>query len=150
MGLDPHVTKVLDSEFPYMEKTPVVGRLVCILHTHSDRRQLQLAPHPSRALCKHEVHEIILTSESDAGVGKEVNRVAHLAYFEVLEGGIVLAGDKVEVDGQEIGYVAGFDYTHMPNHMNLCIRVPEPLRSGYEMDFRVGMTITFSLVRREA
>jgi len=145
MSIDPHVTKVLDSDFPYIDKSPVVGRLVCILHTHSDRRQLQLAVHPSRAVVKHEVHEVILTSEPDAGVGKVVDRVAHLAYFEVLEGGIVLAGDKVEVNGQEIGRLAGFDYTHSPNHMNLCVRVPEPLRSGYEMGFQVGMSITFSL-----
>lgn len=149
MGIDPHVTKVLDSDFPYMAKSPVVGRLVCILHTHSDKRQLQLAPHPSRAVCKHEIHEVILTGDLDAGVSKTVNRVAHLAYFEVLEGGIVLAGDKVEVNGEEIGVLAGFDYTHVPNHMNFCIRVPEPLRSGFEMGSEVGMSITFTLVRKE-
>ncbi len=150
MGTDPYLTKVLDSEYPFKDKSPVIGRLVCILHTHSENRQLQLAPHPSRAVSRYEVHEIILTTEPDAGVGKVVNRVAHLAFFEVLEGGMLLVGDKVEVAGQEIGRLVGFDYTHVPNHMNLCIRVPEPLRSGFEMGFRVGMSITFSLGGKEA
>lgn len=149
MGIDPYAARLLDSEYPFVDKSPVIGRLVCILHTRSDNRQLQLAVHPSRAVCKHEVHEIILTTEADAGVGKVVNRVAHLAFFEVLESGILLVGDRVEVAGQEIGRLAGFDYTHVPNHMNLCIRVPEPLRSGFEMGFQVGASITFSFAGKE-
>jgi hypothetical protein len=150
MSIDPYVTKVLDSEFPFKTKKPVVGQLVCILHTHSKNRHLELAVHPSRAVVKHEIHEVILTTEADAGVGKIVDEVAHLAYFEVLEGGVVLTGDMVAVDGQEIGRLVGFDYTHCPNHMNLCIRVPEPLRSGYEMGFNVGAQITFTLIQPES
>ena len=44
----------------------------CTLHARSERRGLELAAFPSRALLKNEIHELILTAE-DAGPGKTVN-----------------------------------------------------------------------------
>ncbi len=144
--LDPHMVKVLDRDFPYADKSPVVGHFICLFDAYANNRQLGLTPHPSRVIPKHQIHELVMTDESDAGLGKTVNRIAYLAFFEADEGGVILVGDKVEVDGREIGTVAGFDLTHADNHINICIRVPEPARSGYEMGFKVGSRVSFSFI----
>jgi hypothetical protein len=143
MSLDPHAVKVLDRDYPYVAKSPVVGRVNCILHTRSSKRQMQLTVHPSRAVLKNEIHELVLTDE-DAKMGQEVNRVAYLGFFEVLEGGMILVGDRVELDGRELGTVTGFDLTHFPNHINLCIRVSDTLRTGQELGCPVGARISFT------
>jgi hypothetical protein len=144
MSLDPHTVNVLDRNYPYMEKSTVVGRLNCILHARSNARKMVITPHPSRAVLQKEIHELILTDEGSAGMGKEVNHVSYLAFFEVLEGGMILVGDRVAINGEEIGTVAGFDLTHFPNHINLCIRVPGELKTGYEMECHVNDEITFT------
>lgn len=145
-ALDPHVVKVLDRDFPYVGKSPVVGHFNCVFDAYSNKRQLSLTAHPSRAVSKYQIHELVMTDEPDAGMGKTVNRIAYLAFFEVDEGGVLLVGDKVEVDGKEIGTVAGFDLTHADNHLNICIKVPEPARSGHEMGFKVGSRISVSFI----
>ena len=143
MSPDPHIVKLLDVDFPYMEKSPVVGRLSCVMHGRATARGLELTPDPSRALLLNEIHELVVTDEPGATMGDIVNRMALVAFFEVTEGGIVLVGDRVEVDGVEIGRVAGFDLTHADNHLNVCVRVPETMRTGYEMGHRVGARIAF-------
>lgn len=144
MGTDPHAIKVLDQDSPYVAKSPVVGRLNCIMHARSAKRQMELTVHPSRAVLQNEIHELILADEPGAGMGQIVNQVAHLGFFEVVQGGMILVGDRVEIDGQEIGSVAGFDLTHFPNHINLCIQASGPLRTGREMGCSVGARISFS------
>jgi uncharacterized protein YuzE len=126
-----------------MDKSPVVGEINCILHARSEKRQMELSIHPSRAIVKNEIHELILTDESEANMGQVVNRVAYLGFFEVVRGGIILVGDKVEIDGEQTGHVAGFDFTHFPNHINLCIRGTGKLQTGYESGIKVGSNIIF-------
>jgi hypothetical protein len=150
-ALDPHVVKVLDTDCPYRGKSPVVGHFNCLGDAHSKNRNLKVTVHPSRAVLKHEIHELIVTDEPDAGMGTVVNRVAYLAFCEIDEGGMILVGDKVEVDGQDIGTVAGFNLIHADNHINICIKGkgPGPARSGLEMGFKVGSKITFSFIGPE-
>ena len=143
MSPDPYIDKLLDKAVPYSEKTPVTGRIVCVLQARADKRGLELCPYPSRAVLKYEIHEVILTAE-EAGPGKTVNQIAYLGYFEVLEGGVLWAGDTVRLDGVEIGRLAGYDLTHFPNHMNIIIQVQGEPRTGFESGCQPGSQIVFN------
>jgi len=145
MSLDPYKDKRFDYGMPCKEKAPVIGKLNCILHARTDQRGLEICPYPSRAVLKNEVHELILTSEMEAGPGKLVNNISYIAFFEVLESGILWVGDRVEINGETVGFLAGYDFTHMPNHMNIIIKTEKPLFTGTEAGYHAGTCITFNL-----
>ena len=135
---------LLDKAIPYSEKTPVTGRIVCVLQARADKRGLVLCPYPSRAVLKNEIHEVILTAE-EAGPGKTVNQIAYLGYFEVPRGwGAVGRGYRPGLDGVEIGRLAGYDLTHFPNHMNVIVQVQGALRTGFESGCQPGSQIVFT------
>lgn len=106
---------------PYASKSPVVGRVVAVLRGTTEQRGLQITGFRSRAVPAGEIHELMITDE-DAPLESTVNRVALLAFFEVTSGGVLLIGDRVVAGDIELGVVAGFDETHMPNHQNVCLR----------------------------
>jgi hypothetical protein len=106
---------------PYVSKSAVVGRVVAVLRGVTDRRGLYLTEYRSRAVPAGQIHELMVTDEQ-APVESTVNRVALIAFFEVTEGGVLLIGDRVTIGGKQVGELAGFDETHMPNHLNICLR----------------------------
>jgi hypothetical protein len=95
--------------------------IVALLHITFKDRNLELIQTKSRALKKHEIHELMITDE-EAGPGETVNRVSAIAFFEVKTGGLVVFDDCVDVKGKNLGVVAGYDLTHMPNHMNVVVK----------------------------
>ncbi len=104
------------------EKTDIVGELLLILDTEMDERGLNLIAPRTRALQRHEIHELLLTDEEEASPGKVVNRVAGIGFAEIEQGGVVVVGDRVLIEDTSMGEVAGFDETHMPNHLNIVIK----------------------------
>jgi hypothetical protein len=127
----------------YAAKVPVSGRLVVVLRGHVARRRLALIPQPSRAVVVHAVHELIATDEPRVGPGATVNRIAYLGFVEFQQGGVVLIGDEVRVGRRLLGRVAGYDVTHMPNHMNIVIAVARVV-SGEELGLRLGARVVFA------
>jgi hypothetical protein len=103
------------------EKRNVVGTLVAKATLLLERRGLRLIAPRTRALLSSQIHELVLTDEPNAAPNHTVDRVFILGFMEVKTGGIVAVGDSVSVAEKVIGHVAGFDETHMPNHMNLVI-----------------------------
>jgi hypothetical protein len=138
---EPHGSGILD-KYPYAAKSDVVGKVVCVLDARSDQRGMELTIHPSRAMCKNEIHELAVTDEGSAGPGLTVDRVAYLAFFVVDVGGIVLQGDTVMAGGQHLGTVVGFDTTHFPNHLNVLLRA-DRRQTGLEVGLRLDDDITF-------
>jgi hypothetical protein len=126
---------------PYVAKREVVGTVVAVLRGVSERRGLAIHGYRSRALPAGQIHELMTTDEP-APPHTAVERVALLAFFEVEQGGIVLVGDDVEVDGSVIGAVAGFNDTHMPNHQNICLRSAQ-LVDGESSGLRLGARVRF-------
>jgi hypothetical protein len=123
----------------YAAAVEVEGRVVVVLRGHTDRRGLQLTPHRSRAVLRHAIHELMVTDES-AEPGDSVNRVGLIGFFEVSESAVILLGSRVYVGERPIGTVAGFDETHMPNHLNICLAVDELIdgeRIGVQLNDRV-------------
>ena len=132
------------SKNPYALKSDVTGQLVVTLDGRMENRGLSLIVPPSRCVSRHQVHELILTDEPSAMPGRQVDRIAYLGFFSVNEGGVILRGDAVWLDGRHIGEVAGFDETHMPNHLNIVIATTK-LTTGVEAGARPGARLRFSL-----
>ena len=83
----------------------------------------------SRGLRKNEIHELMITDEEDTAPGGGADSVSAIAFFEVLEGGLAVVGDKFSIADRLLGRVAGYDMTHMPNHMNVLVK-SETLDAG--------------------
>jgi hypothetical protein len=142
-SIDPHRERVLDTDNPYVAKRPVKAQVVCVLHARSERRGMQLEPHPSRAVPAGEIHELAVTDDPAAAPGSRVERVAYVGFVEVVRGGVVLVGDQVTLGGRRLGRVAGFDCTHFPNHMNILVYSPE-WQTGLELGVEVETVAVFS------
>ena len=143
MSREPHAGAILD-KYPYVDKSNVAGRVVCILDARSENRGMELSIHPSRAVLKGEIHELVATDDLQAGTGQVVDRVAYIGFFDVEKGGIILVNDRVTVEGQEVGQVVGFDFTHAPNHLNILIRTATPM-TGPELGLKLGGRVVFSM-----
>jgi hypothetical protein len=128
---DPYERQLVNRTF-YHSKTPIRGRVVAVLQGHLENRSLQLIKPISRTFPAGTIIELIATDEPNAAPGATVERIAYIAFVELLDGGVVLSGDPVVINGREIGRVAGYDETHMPNHQNTVITV-EQRASGAEL-----------------
>ena len=132
---------------PYAKKQPVIGKVVAVLRGRLDNRSLSLIEPRSRALRSGEIHEILMTDEKEASPGKTVNRVAYIAFVEIVQAGVIVSNDIVRLaDGRQIGKLVGFDETHMPNHQNIVI-YSDQLISGEELGLEIGETIVFEKER---
>ena len=60
--------------------------------------------------------------------------------IEVNEGGLAVVDDTVSISGKHIGYIAGFDLIHMPNHMNIVVKAESldvgPILLGDKLEFK--------------
>ncbi|MFH2112771.1 MAG: hypothetical protein ABIJ47_16100 [Candidatus Bathyarchaeota archaeon] len=123
----------------YGDRRPVEGEVVALLHVCFEDRGLKLIETKSRAVRLQEIHELMITDE-DAAPGGGADRVRAIAFFEVNRSGLIVMGDNVSVEGRRLGSLAGFDETHMPNHMNIVVKT----ESLDEPAIRVGDRVRFS------
>jgi len=128
---------------PYAKKTAIKARLVVVLDGRFEDRELHLMKPISRCVCKNEIHELILTDALDSGPGAIVNPIAYLGFMEIEEGGVVVAGDAVHIGGREIGAIAGFDETHMPNHLNIVLKNATRV-TGLEAGLELGDAVSIA------
>jgi len=124
----------------YGDRRPVLGEIVALLHITFQDRGLKLIQARSRALLRDEIHELMITDEEGAAPGGGADRVSAIAFFEVGRGGLAVVGDEVTIGGRALGTLAGFDMTHMPNHMNVLVKSASleapPIRVGDEVRLR--------------
>jgi hypothetical protein len=125
----------------YGNRRQVEGEVVAILHVSFQDRGLRLIETKSRAVRLHEIHELMITDEN-AQPGGTADRVRALAFFEVTEPGLIVAGDNVNMGAKRLGTLAGYDETHMPNHMNVVVKAP----TLDEPRIRVGDKVRFKAV----
>ena len=117
------------------------ARLVAVLDESGDGLGLKLIANKSRAAKLNEINELAVTDE-DAAPGTVVERAAYLAFVEFTSAGMLIEGDRVEVNGETIGEIAGFDEAAMPNHQTIVLRKAERT-TGLERGYRLDDTITF-------
>lgn len=139
---DPYKDK-LGPRAVFAKKVLVRARLVVVLDGHLPQRGLELIPQETRGVRTGEVHELIGSIQPGIGANSIVDPIAYLGFVEILNAGVIAAGDELRVDGVRVGHLAGFDHTHMPNHMNIVISTQAPL-SGMERGFELGQEVTFS------
>jgi len=125
----------------YGDRRPVQGEIVALLHVKFDDRGLKLIETKSRALKQYEIHELMVTDEQNTEPGGGADRVSAIAFFEVKKSGLAVVGDIVQVGRLVIGKLAGYDMTHMPNHMNIVVKA-ESLDTP---QLHVGDKITFTM-----
>ncbi len=123
-------------------KRTIEGATVFVSRRKARGRGLELIDVHSRALCKGEIHELIVTDETEIGPGVRVANVAYIGFLEIATGGVCWVGDRVLVGDRYIGNVAGFDLTHFPNHLNICIASAERF-SGEDLGIDLGSSIRF-------
>lgn len=140
--IDPYKSGKFKSN-PYAKKSDIGGPLVVVLDGKMEDRGLSLIVPISRCIKKDEVHELILTDEA-ARPGATVNRIAYLGFFAAEQSGVIVAGDEVTLNSKVIGRLAGFDETHMPNHLNIVIETTD-LRTGLEFGANPGDRVLFQL-----
>ena len=124
---------------PYITKREIKGRLVVVLDGKFEERKLRLIAPISRCICTNEIHELIITDE-DARPGMQVNKIAYLGFVEIEQGSVMVVGDELLLGDRLIGTIAGFDETHMPNHLNIVIKATER-RTGLELSAEVAMPV---------
>ena len=129
-------------ENPYYAKSDVKGNLVVVLRGSFEDRGLELIKPMSRCVQKHEIHELILSDEQNIGPGSTVNKISYLGFVEILQGGVLITGDGLFWNEERIGYIAGFDETHMPNHLNIVISCEKRI-TGEQLGCRSIDAITF-------
>lgn len=144
MTIDPYKAGLFSKD-PYHAKRDCVGELVVVLDGMIEDRGLQLMVPKSRAVCKHEIHELIITDEN-SGPGSSVKRIAYLGFFEVHQGTVIIAGDELLLGNQVIATISGFDETHMPNHLNIVARAVER-KTGPELKAFVGQRVVIRHAR---
>ena len=110
----------------YGAKRAILGETVA--EVNATGRGLQLSKNWSRSLKIGEIHEIMLT-DSVVAPGEALTGFTAIAFFEVGQGGHSVIGDKLYLDGVEVGVLVGYEMNHMPNHMNIVFKskngVPE-------------------------
>ncbi|MBM3522875.1 MAG: hypothetical protein FJX57_07950 [Alphaproteobacteria bacterium] len=124
---------------PDYPRSPLAGRLVAVMRLKLLDRGMQLIAHWTRAIRRHDVHELILT-DAAAGPGDNVARCAYLGFVEFSRGGVAMSGDALAIDGEAIATLAGFDETHMPNHLNI-VAHGAALRTGIERGLVLGASV---------
>ncbi len=138
VSIDPYKAGLFNKD-PYHAKRDCVGEMVVVLDGMIEDRGLQLMVPKSRAVCRHEIHELILTDES-GGPGSSIQHIAYLGFFEVLQGSVILAGDELLLENRVIATISGFDETHMPNHLNIVAKVTER-KAGPDLGAYVGQRV---------
>lgn len=127
----------------FARKITVRARIVAVMDGHLPDRGLELIIQGTRAVSAGQVHELIGSDEPGIAAGSVVNRVSYLGFVEMLNAGVLSMGDELRVGDALVGHLAGFDHTHMPNHMNIVISVPRAL-SGTDRRFELGQPVTFA------
>ncbi len=129
--------KIVKAPDIYRGRRKVTGETVTVIDVIFDSSTIDLSDNWSRAVPRGDIHEIMLWNP-DA----EEDNAAAIAFIEVTQGGNIVNGDAVNIDGLKIGELAGFDYNHMPNHMNLVVKVNDlkvPIKLGSVVEFIPGI-----------
>ncbi len=132
-GESAETARVISRPSYYGAKRAIIGEVVA--EVSAKGRRLSLSENWSRSVKVGEIHEIMLTDEV-LSPGDMMTEFMAVAFFETSQGGHSVIGDKLYLDGVEVGVLAGYEMNHMPNHMNIVF-----MSSGDYPEFRLGSEI---------
>jgi len=119
----------------------------------SEKGGAKLINVPPRALYHGEIYELFVTDEKDAAPGKVVTRFSILGHFEVKDAGLIRSGDKVSIDGKEVGKVAGYEPCRVLRAPNFDIIhifiINDKIITSDELELKLGDRIVFTPIDEE-
>ena len=125
--------KVVAAPRIYRDRRPVKGEVVTVIDVSFDSSGIDLVDAWSRAVPRGDVHEIMIWNPLEEG-----DDAAAIAFIEITQGGNIVNGDEVRLDGEAIGNLAGFDYNHMPNHINIVVET-----GSLDLKVKLGSVLEF-------
>ena len=126
-----------------MRFTPIETTFVALLgHYHENRHMVQ-SEYNTRCIQQGEIHELIYLKEKKGGLVDLAN-AWYLGFIEFQNAGVLAKGMDIEIGGQIIGKLAGFDNTHSPNHYNILISSKHP-KTGSELGVELGDSCQFRM-----
>jgi hypothetical protein len=139
LNTEPYISGLIKTNL-YAKKSDITGCLTVVLDGKFENRGLSIIAQTSRCVIKNHVHELIITDEEPAP-GDTVNRIAYIGFIVLDTSGVIVRGDSLYIRDNYIGDIAGFDETHMPNHLNIVIKGSSRV-SGLEL----GLELSDSLI----
>jgi hypothetical protein len=141
--MDPYQAGLIPKDL-YHSRRAISGEIVAVMAKHLEGRNLFLIPQPTRALRTYELVELIATEEKPNEENR-INSISYLGFFEVKQGGVVKNLDHIKINGKKIGSLLGYDETHMPNHLNMIIKMDKK-HTGLELGIKVNDLIQIDTI----
>ena len=127
----------------YADKLDIAMEIVATMRGTVLDREMELIVERTRTAAVNEIHELILTDEPGQELGSTVNRVAYIGFAMLENGGVLAVGDTLYAGDRALGILIGFDYNHMPNHMNILFHA-DPMKTGEELGLTPGEQLLLS------
>lgn len=135
--MDPYTT----NQDSLINKPPIVARLCSIHDTRRANRGIVPILQKTRCVCAGSVHELIVYVQANPESGV-IDETGYIGFAEFLTGGVLRCGDKVYRNAEYLGELAGFDETHMPNHLNILLRCTQ-MATGVDLNCQFADLVTF-------
>lgn len=120
--VEPYKAKKIPDHWKTAPKKDVEGKIVAISGLRLEKRGTWLMHPRTRSLRRCDIAELTVTDQEDAEPGGKVNSVLYIGFLEIEDGGVLVSGDSVYINGKKIGTVAGFSDIHCPNHLNIMVK----------------------------
>lgn len=122
----------------FHQRVVLSARWVGVMDHRRSDRAMDLSEHKTRCVRAGELHELLVCTEDRQ---QRIDHVSYLGFAEFLLGGVLAVGDVARLTPRYSVRVIGFDYTHMPNHMNIVARAGEAL-TGKEAGLELSQSFT--------
>ncbi|WP_128428106.1 Gfo/Idh/MocA family protein [Streptomyces cyaneus] len=116
-------------------KLPVRTSVVRLLFHETVRRGMLLAHAGSACIRAGDIHELVVTREDTDVAGARIDHVAYLGFIEFLDPAMLTRGDTFWIGDRKLGVFAGYDESHLPNHLNLILSA-DRLVTAEDIDLR--------------
>ncbi len=122
----------------YSSKSSIKFRIKAVMKNKRIDRKLKLSEYVTRCINKNQLHEFLIANDWNNDKNKLLNDISYIGFMECIECGVIEIGDNFSDDnGTIVGTIIGFDYTHMPNHMNIVLKSVST-ETGKERNYKVN------------
>jgi predicted dehydrogenase len=121
-------------------KVDVRTTVVRLLFHETVHRGMRLAAAGSACIRAGDVHELVVTRDDVDIAGALVDHVAYIGFVEFAAPAMLTRGDTFWYGDQCLGTFAGYDESHLPNHLNLVLH-GDRLVTAEDLDLRPQDTI---------
>ena len=128
---EPYRDKQIMENWRIAPTKKVAGQIIALTGLRLVNRGTWIIHPRTRACPKHCIIEVTVTDEKNIVPGTKISSVMYLGFVEITEGGLIIAGQPVTIQGGQIGEVAGFSDIHYPNHLNVIVTANDAFASEY-------------------